>query len=161
MNITLAKKEDISRIMEIIAAARKFMRSTGNMHQWPGDYPPKDLLLDDIEKQHLYAIEDESGIHAVFALIFGDDPTYSYIEDGAWLSDDEYATIHRIASDGTFHKVFETAADFAWKKIKHLRVDTHEDNTVMQHVVEKCGFQRCGIIFLENGEPRIAFEKTE
>ena len=46
------------------------------------------------------------------------------------------------------------------KKIPSIRVDTHEDNIGMQKLLEKCGFEKCGIIHLENGDPRVAYEKV-
>ena len=30
--------------------------------------------------------------------------------------------------------------------------------SLFQHVIEKCGFKRCGIIYVSNGTPRIAYE---
>jgi hypothetical protein len=30
----------------------------------------------------------------------------------------------------------------------------------MQHVVEKCGFSYCGIIYVEDGSPRRAYDMT-
>ncbi len=159
MHIQYARVEDLPRFMEIFEVARAFMRSTGNMHQWNNQYPAAEDLLADIEKKQLYTISEDGEIHAVFALIPGDDPTYAYIENGSWLSDAPYGTIHRIASDGKIHDVFAKAVRFGMSRIPHLRVDTHEDNKVMQHVVEKSGFQRCGIIYLEDGSPRIAYEK--
>ena len=51
-----------------------------------------------------------------------------------------------------------TAVEFAKGRIAHLRIDTHEDNKVMQRAVEKQGFQRCGIILTDDGTPRIAYD---
>lgn len=48
--------------------------------------------------------------------------------------------------------------EYCKARVPHLRIDTHEDNAVMQHVIEKCGFKRCGIIYVSNGTPRIAYE---
>jgi len=48
---------------------------------------------------------------------------------------------------------------FAMEQNPHVRIDTHADNHVMQHVLAKHGFQRRGIIYLEDGDPRIAFER--
>ena len=47
-----------------------------------------------------------------------------------------------------------------WAK-DNLKIDTHEDNYVMQNMLKKCGFTPCGTIYLEDGEPRIGFQKTE
>ncbi|MBR2916226.1 MAG: hypothetical protein IKC07_01315 [Clostridia bacterium] len=43
------------------------------------------------------------------------------------------------------------------KTIPSLRIDTHEKNKTMRLVVEKLGFIRCGIIYIEDGTPRIAY----
>jgi RimJ/RimL family protein N-acetyltransferase len=40
-----------------------------------------------------------------------------------------------------------------------LRIDTHEGNTVMRRMLEKHGFVHRGTIHLENGDPRVAYEK--
>lgn len=159
--VVKAKKEDLPILLQIYEAARKFMRRSGNMTQWQGGFPPAELLLSDIEIGQLYVIKEEDKIIGVFALIFGSDPTYSYIEDGAWLSTEAYATLHRVASDGMQKGILEAAVNFAWKKIRHLRIDTHRDNLPMQRAIQKNGFKRCGIIYLLDGSPRIAFEKIE
>ena len=41
-----------------------------------------------------------------------------------------------------------------------LRIDTHEGNTVMRRMLEKNGFLPRGIIHLQNGDPRVAYEKV-
>ena len=40
----------------------------------------------------------------------------------------------------------------------HLKIDTHEDNAAMRHVLVSLGFSERGVILLKNGEPRIAYE---
>ena len=148
--------DDMTRILSIYAYARQFMEDTGNPNQWGKTNPPESQLLEDIVEGHLYVIESD-GIHGVFFLGFDPDSTYATIYDGSWLSDTPYATIHRIAGDGA-GGIVGTAVAFAKEKTSHLRIDTHEDNKVMQHVVEKHGFIRRGIIHLANGDPRIAYE---
>ena len=134
------------------------MAKTGNPNQWGNSYPPIPMLEDDIQKGNLYVVENQ-GIHGVFAYFTEPDPTYSYIEDGAWLSDSPYGTIHRVAADGS-RGVFTAVLAFAENRNPHVRIDTHHDNKVMQHVLAKHGFQRTGIIYLEDGDPRIAYEKV-
>ena len=103
-------------------------------------------------------MENEAGhLHAVFALIPGDDPTYAHIE-GAWRDDSPYATIHRAGSDGTERGTFRAILAFARAQYEHLRADTHADNLPMQHCLQKSGFAYCGIIYLKNGDPRCAYE---
>ena len=158
MTIRKATEKDLNSILKVYAAAREYMRNTGNPNQWGNDKPYREWLEDDIEKGQLYVGETESGIHCAFAFILGKDPTYSYIEDGSWLSDEPYGTIHRIAGDGTVSGVVKSAVEYCRKTISNLRIDTHEDNKTMQHVVEKLGFRRCGIIYIEDGTPRIAYQ---
>ena len=152
-----AQWNDFDRILEIYAIARGFMAKTGNPTQWGKTEPPVEKLRDDIAKRQLYVLEEDM-IHGVFYFSMDADPTYTVIENGSWLSDAVYGTIHRIAGDGS-GGVVKAAVEFGKTKCSHLRIDTHENNKVMQHVVEKLGFSRRGIIYLEDGDPRIAYER--
>ncbi len=153
-----AREADLPRILEIYEYARSFMARTGNPNQWGKTNPPRKTLEEDIRRGDLYVVED-GALHGVFAWFTEPDPTYAYIEDGAWLSDTPYGTIHRVAADGS-GGVFGAVMDFAQERIPHIRIDTHHDNKVMQHVLAKYGFFRRGIIYLANGDPRIAYEKV-
>lgn len=159
--VALANPSDLGRIEEIYAYARVFMENNGNPNQWGKNYPPVAQLRQDIDERKLFIITDEQTIHGVFYFWVGEDTTYIRIE-GSWRWDRPYGTIHRIASDGS-GGILRTAVNFAKRKIDHLRMDTHEDNHVMQAALEKLGFSRRGIIHLEDGSPRIAydFHKTE
>lgn len=160
--IRLAETKDLDAIGKVYDAARAYMAASGNPHQWGDDsYPHRDLLEEDIEKRRLYVIEEKCAVHAVFAFMLGDDPTYAYIEDGQWPNQKPYGTIHRIASDGQIKGMFTRAFDFCRSRIDEIRIDTHHDNKTMQHVVTKHGFKRCGIIYLENGDPRIAYQYSK
>ena len=48
--------------------------------------------------------------------------------------------------------------DWCFERWPNVRVDTHRDNKVMQHILTKYGFQRCGIIYVKNGTERIAYQ---
>ncbi len=157
--IRKAAPEDLPEILRIYSRARAFMAAQGNGGQWGSSYPEEALLKSDIEKGNLYVLETESGLHGVFAFILGEDPTYGVIEDGQWLSGDPYGTIHRIAGDGSVKGLLGKAVAYAEGVISHLRIDTHENNKVMRRLIPRYGFSRRGIIHLENGSPRIAYEK--
>lgn len=164
MNITIrnAAASDMDRIMEIYAAAKRFMEEHGNTQQWTGDDTVKRDRLDVMrEKKQLFVGTDDNDIHFVFAYIQGDDPTYSVIDNGAWLNEEPYSTIHRLASAGTVKGVVHQISVWALEQNPNLRIDTHADNIVMQNALLKDGFTRCGIIYLENGDPRTAFQKTK
>lgn len=159
MKIRKAKPQDLNSILKVYEIAREYMRQSGNPDQWGTEHPKKEMLQDDIKIGQLYVGENEKGeIHFVFAFILGDDPTYSYIENGDWISDKPYGTIHRIASDGTVSGVVKTAVDYCRNIISNIRIDTHENNKTMKHVVEKLGFVKCGIIYIDDGSPRIAYQ---
>jgi len=155
--IRLAQPDDLPSILQVYEIARRFMAQTGNPNQWKTSHPAQSILEADIAAQRLY-VRDNNGVHGSFALFLEPDPTYSRIYGGAWRSELPYGTIHRIASDGSKPGFLEEAVAFCRMKNPHLRIDTHEDNKVMQHLVVKNGFEYCGIIYLENGDPRLAYE---
>jgi RimJ/RimL family protein N-acetyltransferase len=157
LTVRKAKKEDLDVIMAIYEIGRKFMREHGNPTQWAGGYPPREMIVEDIAVGRSIVICEDARICGVFALFDAADPTYLRIDGGAWLNDEPYLTIHRIASDGTTRGVLKCAVDYCKSLSDNVRIDTHEDNHVMQAAVEKNGFKRCGIIYLENGDPRIAY----
>ena len=134
------------------------MRADGNPDQWsaPG-FPDDSLLLRDIAREGSFVIEDDALV-AYFALLPSPEPTYDYI-DGAWLTDEPYGVIHRMASYPDVHGIFSAVIDFAASRYSHLRIDTHRDNHIMQHLIEKHGFTYCGIIWLEDGTERLAYER--
>ena len=104
--IRLAQREDLSAILAVYEAARRYMRENGNPTQWGESYPERAMLEEDIRRRQLYVDEQEGAIHGAFAFILGEDPTYAYIEDGAWLNDAPYGTIHRVAGDGAVKGTF-------------------------------------------------------
>lgn len=152
--------DDAQKLAILYANARQYMIDSG-FEQWVNGYPSIDDVLKDIENGVSYLLENENGIYGAFAMIAGLDPTYNYIEGGKWKSDEPYLTLHRVASSGTERGVFSQIAEYAYSILPHLRVDTHEDNKQMQSVVKAKGFEYCGIIYLENGDPRLAFELTK
>lgn len=162
MEIRKTAVYDLETVMDIYAGAREFMVATGNPRQWAArSWPPRELILRDIERGKSYVCAKDEEILAVFFYDYGDDidPTYRRIDDGAWLADGPYGVVHRIAARaGTGAGKF--CIRWAFEQCGHLRIDTHEDNRVMQKVLRGLGFARCGIIYIEeDSDPRIAFEK--
>ena len=160
MKIRKAETKDLGVILEIYEFARSFMAQHDNPTQWGDGYPKKDLLEADIDKGQLYVVtdDDDSEIYTVYAYIIGADSTYAYIENGAWLNDEPYGTVHRVASSGkakgTAHFIF----NWALTQCDNLRGDTHHDNYVMQNVFKSFGMKECGVIYVEDGSPRIAYQ---
>ena len=156
LTVRRANLEDIPRIQEVYAYARKFMAENGNPTQWAGGHPKEAVLRQDIAAGQLYVVVEGKQIQGVFAFILGEDPTYQKMDGGWWREDSEYGTIHRIASCGK--GVFRTATEYAFSCKRQVRIDTHRDNFPMQHLLEKYGFSYRGIIYLENGDPRLAYD---
>lgn len=157
--IRTANESDLDIIMNIYNHAKKFMKENGNETQWHDNYPNKEIALNDIKNNVLFVYEENNIIHGVFTFIIGRDKTYEIIENGSWLSEEPYGTIHRMASDGQIKGLFSKVLDFCDNKISHIRVDTHENNKVMNHLLIKHGFKKCGIIYVEDNTSRIAYEK--
>lgn len=150
---------DIPVLLAIFYYARQQMIWDGNPDQWGDNYPSREQLEEDIRRGVSYVIERDGGVVASFVFVQGEDPTYSLIEDGAWLNDLPYGTIHRIASSGKIKGVFGVVLDWCTAHCANIRIDTHQDNSRMLHLVEKHGFTRCGIIYTRDHSPRIAFQR--
>lgn len=158
--IRQATMADIPQLKEIFAIAHTFMASTGNPTQWAANYPSDELLKSDIASGDCYVILCNDNIAATFVLREGSDPTYTSIYDGAWLNDEPYAVVHRIASNGKEKGMMHTAMRFAKQRYRNIRIDTHRDNTVMQKAILREGFKYCGIIHCWNGSERQAYQYT-
>ena len=157
-HIRIARQEDLSAIHAVMDAARDIMRSIGNTKQWIKGYPSDEVILSDIEKEYGYVVEDKDSIVGYFAYIPSPEPTYARIHEGAWPDDSPYHVIHRIASLPEAHGIFKTIMDWCFQHDRHIRIDTHRDNSIMRHCIESYGFQYCGIIHLASGDKRLAYQ---
>ena len=160
MNIRKAKISDLSQIISIYAYAREIMRTTGNETQWKNTYPTNDIISSDIENGYLRILFDEEGIQGVFAFLPDGDPVYDCI-DGAWINEKPHAAVHRVASAGKKRGLLPLCMSYCFSLSDNIKIDTHENNKIMQHQLEKLGFVRCGIVTLENGETRIAYQREK
>ncbi len=150
--------EDLDEVEKIYIHARKQMAINGNPTQWGNDRPSMELVKKDIAEGNSYVVLNDGRITATFAYIIGIEPTYLDI-DGAWLNDEPYGTIHRIASLNEVKGIFDFVIDYVSGYRTDIRIDTHRDNRIMLHLIEKNGFERCGIIIVDDGTERIAFQK--
>ena len=170
----LSRQEDVPRIMEIFEEAKSIMRENGNLTQWVDGYPSEGVLLEDIALGNSYVVIDPTSksIVGTFACIAGEEPTYRTIYEGQCLDDSlPYVTIHRLASTAASHGVAYTVFDFVLSEFYHtashisnhaspisIRIDTHRDNTIMRHLLLAYGFSYCGIIYLNSGAERLAYQ---
>lgn len=158
--VRLAQVADLDTIMPVMDAAKGIMRSDGNMNQWSDGYPSREAILADIHRKGGFVMEDCGKIVGYFAFLPSPEPTYSYIEGGEWLDEKmPYHVIHRIASYPEVHGVFSDIMEYCFSQDPNIRIDTHRDNSIMRHNIAKHGFTYCGIIYLESGDERLAYQK--
>ena len=164
MEIRKSTERDFDRMMEIYACARQFMAEHGNPNQWgPNHWPPEELIHRDIASGDSYVCTHEGRVVGTFYFVVGKDiePTYRTIVDGAWLDDGPYGVVHRVAGDGSVRGIGAACIQWAFDQCGHIRIDTHGDNRVMQNLLNKLGFTRCGTIYVEQDDyPRFAYEKV-
>jgi len=161
MEIRKTKMEELDRVMAIYDRARAYMRQNGNHNQWIKGYPSRELVRSDIEGGISYVCTEGEELLAVFAYFQGEDPSYGKI-DGAWIGPGApYGVVHRIGVEVPRRGVGAFCLDWAFRDSGDLRIDTHGDNVPMQNMLQREGFSRCGVIVIEDGTERVAFEKIE
>ena len=161
INIRLATINDIPSLERVFLAAKKKMREDGNLYQWTEVDYPICYTYKDLEKGTCYVIEEDNEIHATFVFQLGEEITYKIIDDGKWLNDEPYGTIHRIASDGYIKDIFGITLNFIKRFNVDVRTDTSKDNKRMTHLINKHNFIYCGTIYIRDGSPRDAYQKRK
>ena len=178
MHIRKTTAADLDAVMDIIEEARRTIAALG-IDQWQHGSPNRAMLAEDIDLEQgrcvTVAVDgDDEAVVGTFALIEDGEPTYDLIEDGQWLTSDRdgaggwsYLAIHRVAisvahrGSGISTAILDYAADTARRLGRgSLRIDTHRGNLVMRRMLEKHGFVHCGTIYLQNGDPRVAYERV-
>ena len=163
MTIRNSTEKDFSEIMKIYSHARKFMAENGNPNQWgKNNWPPENLIHQDILRKKSFVCVENEKIVGTFFYNFGEniEPTYEKIFEGEWKNFSAYGVVHRIASSGEVKGVGKFCLNWEFEQSKHLRIDTHADNKIMQELLKNLGFEKCGMIFVEQDNfPRFAYEK--
>jgi len=168
MKTRLSTFDDMPEIMIIIEEAKTYLASQ-NIDQWQNGYPNAEQVANDIKNNESYVVvNDENTVIATAMFTLRKEPTYKVIE-GNWLVDenDTYGVVHRMAIKKEFRKFgLATFMFHAFhiqlleKKIKSLKIDTHEENFGMQALIKKLGYTYCGIICTNYHAKRMAFEKV-
>lgn len=159
MEIRKTRIEELDTVLEIYSRARAFMEAHGNPNQWKKTRPGRSRIEQDIVEEKSYVCVVDGKIAAVFYFAEEEDPTYDVIYEGNWLNDRSYAVVHRIASAGTVKGAGSFCMEWAATQANNIRIDTHEDNYVMQNMLKKQGFVYCGKISTDDGTERLAFQK--
>lgn len=168
MILRLTNSQDVPAIMSIIKNAQNYLKKLG-IDQWQDGYPNEEQILLDIRNEDSYVISNnKSEIMGTVVFTTSPESTYDSIE-GAWKTkpDSKYGVIHRLAvSDeyrglGIAKFVFDRCEDELVKmNILSMRIDTHRDNKGMQKLITSLGYKYCGVIILNSGAERLAFEKV-
>ena len=157
-HIRSTRPSDAEAVMGMYDHSRALMRAAGNTTQWVG-YPTLGQLEADMAQGHSFVVERQGTPIGTFALVPGAEPTYARIEHGRWIDPlSPYATLHRVAKAPGTHGIAAAAFAFAKGRHPHLRIDTHESNLAMRHLVEAADFVECGIVYMGDGTPRLAYE---
>lgn len=165
MEFRKSTEADIDEIMKIINQAQQYLKGQ-NIDQWQNNYPNIQVIKQDILDESSYVLTEGDLIIGTVCISFDGERTYDKIYEGQWKSNQDYAVIHRIAirdeykGRGYSGYIIKKAEEMCLKRNVHsIRVDTHKDNISMQKLLAKQGFEYCGLIYLGDGSPRIAFEK--
>ena len=166
MKFRLTNKNDIYRVLEIIEDGKNYLKEQG-IDQWQDGYPNKEVIEADIKNSCSYILEEDGTIIGTTVIGFDGESTYDKIYEGQWLSNEKYAVIHRMAvaslyrNRGISNLLMEYVERLVLDKgISSIKIDTHKRNIPMRKFLEKMGYVYCGIIFLEDGKERVAFEKN-
>lgn len=164
-----ATVKDIKNIMSIIEDAKTYLRKQ-NSRQWNGSdgYPSEKDLLKDIENESCFIYIQENVIIGTMSIIFTPDENYDEI-DGEWLTNGNYASIHRIAVKNGYHNqqigtkmLYEAEKVVTSKNVYSIKIDTHKINIPMIKTITNSGYTYCGIITLKRTKEdnlRNAYEK--
>lgn len=161
LEIRTTRKEDLGKILELYHEARRFMVAGGNPTQWGDDYPPEEMIEQDIVSGKSYVCEHQECVVGVFYFAIEEEPSYVEIQEGQWLNETPYGVVHRIAAPTQVKGVASYCINWCYEKSgKNLRIDTHRNNIPMKQLLQKLEFQMCGIIYVEDGTDRIAYQKS-
>ena len=166
MEFRKSRKSDIKEIINIIEEAQSYFKANG-IDQWQNGYPNEESIMNDIESDESYVLLKDDKVIATAYLSFSGESDYDVIYDGKWISQGDYAVVHRVAVSSNIkgHGVAGELSKYMEKiclenNIKHIKIDTHRQNQSMQRFLSKNGFEYCGVIYLEDDSERIAFEKV-
>ncbi|MGL5041498.1 MAG: competence/damage-inducible protein A [Culicoidibacterales bacterium] len=164
-NIRKTQASDVENVVLLLEEAKLFLASQG-VDQWQDGYPNAETIKADIVGKRAYVYEQGGVVLGTVMLCFETDPTYDKIYEGAWQTNDRYGVIHRLAVDkrerggGVAREILAFCEARCWENgVQSIKIDTHEDNIVMQKFLLREGFKYCGVIYLLDGQKRLAYQK--
>ena len=158
-----ASKKDIPLIWVLIQDAIALRKKDGS-NQWQDGYPNEEVIKNDIKNGIGHVLLDGSKIIGYVAILYNDEPAYKEIK-GAWLTNDEFMVLHRIAisknylGTGMAQKIMLLCEKLATEnQVYSIKIDTNFDNLPMLKLLEKLDYIYCGEVTFR-GSHRRAYEK--
>ena len=158
------KKEEASYAYEFIKDAKEYLKDN-NINQWQNGYPNINTIKEDAEKERGYFIVVDGICSGYICIDFDGDPGYKDIV-GKWISNGEYAVVHRMTIDSSFRGkglAGSVLGEVEKLTVSHgvysVKIDTDESNRKMQHILTSNGYLYCGTIISSDGGERRAYEK--
>ncbi|KRN81751.1 acetyltransferase [Pediococcus ethanolidurans] len=162
-----ATVQNIPAVSKIIDSAKDFLKAQG-IDQWQDGYPAQSDLETDVKNQINYVLIVNGQIAGTAALA-NHDANYDVITGGNWQgpANAKYTAIHRIAMSPDFRGqhlsekmisgLFTLSNQLGYQQV---RIDTHPDNKLMQHLITKSGFVYCGKVLMDKdpNEVRLAYQ---
>nr|WP_069996567.1 GNAT family N-acetyltransferase [Staphylococcus caeli] len=154
-------------MLSIVEEAKSIMKQDNN-DQWDEYYPLEEHFEQDIEKETLFVLEEDSKIYAFIVIDQQQSEWYDEIEwpvnrNGAYV-------IHRLAGSseykGAATQLFDFAVNMALEHQIHVLItDTFALNKRAQGLFEKFGFTKVGEAEIDyhpynKGEPFYAYYKN-
>lgn len=166
MRIRKTTAADKTEVLKLYHQAKAYFKREG-IDQWQTGYPDEECLNADISEGISFVAEEKGAVVATAVIMTGTDACYDRIWDGKWLSQaKEYGVIHRLVvaedkkGNGIGVRLLNRAEGLCHARgMRYMRMDTHADNHAMQRLLVKCGYQKCGIVCVEDGTKRLGFEK--
>lgn len=162
-----AKLDDLPRIIDIIDSAKKTLKDRG-VDQCQQGYPNKEILEQDIQEGISFVLILNGRVVGSAALQQGYDKNYQDMNSGSWDDDSDvtYSIIHRIAIEADHQGEHLSAALIQqlmtmsyYLGYRDVRIDTHPDNLVMQHIITSNGFEEKGTITMDEDKGvRLAYQ---
>ena len=165
MLIKKASKQDLDQLLTVVKSCGKNLIDQG-IFQWNEEYPKREDLLEDIELQELWKLEDKNSIIGLIVLTENEDDEY---QDVKWLTKNhKNLYIHRLAVHPNFQgkgyaqKLMDFAEKYAMENgYKSIRLDTFSQNKRNQNFYEQRNYVKLESIYFpkQSAFPFYCYEK--
>lgn len=174
--LRLATEADVDCALAMVEGAQRRLRLAG-IDQWQNGYPNRERLEEDVRLGWGRVLEVGGRAVAYGAVTYDGESAYDGLANGSWIDEPtegticaergacHYATVHRlcVAEDAVgqgYGRVFMRAVEkeaVMIESIRSVRVDTHPDNAIMQHLLASLNYAYCGHVYYES--LRLAYAK--